>query len=59
VPFPTTQVNLQLPACFSHYPFNAERQAGKLWIPIFKFLVLTRLWIEPLPVTVLLRYAEN
>ena len=28
VPFPTAQVNL--PACSSHCPFNAERQAGKL-----------------------------
>ena len=29
VPFPTAQ-HVNLPACSSHCPFNAERQAGKL-----------------------------
>ena len=28
-------------------PFNAERQAGKLWIPIFIVFGMTRLGIEP------------
>ena len=28
--FPNGTSELQLPACSSHYPFNAERQAGKL-----------------------------
>ena len=32
---PTTYVNYTK-AKFSHCPFNAERQAGNLWIPIFK-----------------------
>ena len=31
--------SLNLPACFPHFPLNAERQAGKLWIPILKSLV--------------------
>jgi len=31
---PRTQ-KVNLPACSPHYPFNAERQAGKLWIPTF------------------------
>ena len=30
----TQQTNL--PACFPQPPLNAERQAGKLWIPFFK-----------------------
>ena len=37
VPFPTAQ-QLNLPVCCSHRPFNAERQAGKLWISILKSL---------------------
>ena len=41
VPFPTAQ-QVHLPACSSHCPFNAERQAGKLWIPILKWLV----WLD-------------
>ena len=28
-----------MPACSPHCPFNAERQPGKLWIPILKSLV--------------------
>ena len=35
--FPTAQVNL--PACSPHCPSNAERQTGKLWIPMLKSLV--------------------
>ena len=38
VPFPTAQ-QVNLPASSPHCPFNAERQAGKLWIPILKSLV--------------------
>ena len=38
VPFPTAQ-QVNLPACSPHCPFNAERQSGKLWIPILKSLV--------------------
>ena len=38
MPFPTTQ-QVNLPACSPHCPFNAERQAEKLWIPISKSLV--------------------
>ena len=46
MPFPTAlQVNL--PACSPHCPLNAERQAGKLRVPIFKVIGLTRLGIKP------------
>ena len=38
VPIPTAQ-QVNLPACSPHCPFNAEGQAGKLWIPILKSLV--------------------
>ena len=38
VPFPTAQ-QVNLPAWSSHCPFNAERQAGKLWILIIKSFV--------------------
>ena len=38
VPFPTVQ-HVNLPACSPHCPFNAERQVGKLGIPILKLLV--------------------
>ena len=38
VPFPTAQ-QVSLPPCSSHSPFIAERQAGKLWIPMLKSLV--------------------
>ena len=38
VPFPMTQ-QVNLLACSSQCPFNAERQAEKLWIPILKSLV--------------------
>ena len=30
---------ISLPACFPHCPFNAERRAGKLRIPILRSLV--------------------
>ena len=35
VPCPRTQ-QANLPACSLQPPINAERQAGKLWIPFFK-----------------------
>ena len=38
VPFPTAQ-QVNLPACSHYCLFNAERQAGKLWIPVLKSLV--------------------
>ena len=38
VPFPTAQ-QVNLPACSPDCPFNAERQAGKLCIPISQSLV--------------------
>ena len=38
VPFLTTQ-QINLPACSPRCPFNAERQAGKLWMLILKSLV--------------------
>jgi len=34
VPCPRTQ-QANLLACSPHYPFNAERQARKFWIPTF------------------------
>ena len=46
VPFPTAQ-QVNLPACSPHCPFNAERQAGKLWTAIFNVIGLTRLGIKP------------
>ena len=36
--FPTAQ-RVNLPGCSPHWPINAERQAGKLWIPILQSLV--------------------
>ena len=36
-----------LPACSSHCPFNAERQARKLMNTNFKAICLTRLRIKP------------
>ena len=40
VPFLTAQ-QVNLPACSTvpHCPFNAERQAGKLWIPMLKSFI--------------------
>ena len=35
MPCPRTQ-QANLPACSPQSPINAERQAGKLWIPFFK-----------------------
>ena len=35
MPCPRTQ-QANLPACSLQPPINAERQAGKLWIPFFK-----------------------
>ena len=35
VPCPRTQ-QANLPACSQQPPINAKRQAGKLWIPLFK-----------------------
>ena len=35
LPCPRTQ-QANLPACSLQPPINAERQAGKLWIPFFK-----------------------
>jgi len=39
---PKDTTSVYFPGCSSHYPFNAERQAGKLRIPTFKSFVLTR-----------------
>ena len=45
MPFPTaSQVNL--PACSSHCPFDAERQAGSCEY-LFEVIGLTRLGIKP------------
>ena len=44
MPFPITQ-QVNLPTCSHYCPFNAERQAGKLWKPILKSLL--RLEIKP------------
>ena len=54
VPFPTAQ-QVNLPTCSTHCPFNAERQAGKLFDSClkeavktnFKVIGLTRLEITP------------
>ena len=46
VPFPTAQ-QTNLPVCSPHRSFNAERQAGKLWIPTTKSLV----WLSTAPET--------
>ena len=37
--FPNGTQRVNLPACFPHCSFNAERQAEKLRIPILKSLV--------------------
>ena len=46
MPFLTAQ-QVNLPACSSHCPFNAERQARKLVNTNFKVIGLTRLGIKP------------
>jgi len=43
--FQTTQANL--PACSPHYPFNAERQAGRCDYQDFSVLVRFHKGIEP------------
>ena len=41
VPCPRAQ-KAKLPACSPQLPINAERQAGKLWIPFLKSFSMTR-----------------
>ena len=43
VPCPRTQ-QASLPACCPHYPFCAERQVGKLWIPSFEVFRYDSTW---------------
>ena len=45
MPFPTAP-HVNLPACSSHCPFDAERQAGNCEYP-FEVTGLTRLGIKP------------
>jgi len=40
----TQQVNLPLASLLSHYPFNAECQIGKLWIPTFNKMSFGLTW---------------
>ena len=40
-------LSVNFPRRFPHCPFIAEHQTGKLWIPIWKSLGLTRLGIDP------------
>ena len=49
VPCPRTQ-QANVPACSPQPPINAERQAGKLWIPFFKvFWYDSTRGMNPLP----------